>query len=302
MKSPNIQDANKLLIVIVTFNSKDLIDQCLKSVFENLTKWKFAVCVVDNGSRDGTQDHIRKNFPETILLQNQNNLGYSYANNQGIKHIKSDYVLLLNSDTIVPKNAFQKMVDFLERDENIGVIGPKLVRLNGAMDPACRRMLPSHLDYVLWIFGLLRKLPQNRIFGHYNLTFLDPNETTDVDSVSGAFLLARRTAIEKVGLLDEIFFFYGEDIDWCYRFKLNNWRVVYCPEVTVIHLKGGSSRKTTQSLIYHFYRSNVILYKKYGSKKTFFLINWILLFLTWCKFILSYIYNYFLPDEKKRVA
>lgn len=293
---------NKLLIVIVTYNSISLIDECLRSIFTNETSWKFEICVVDNGSNDGTTTYINSHFPNVFLLQNQINLGFAAANNQGIKHIDSEYVLLLNSDTILTQNALQKIMDYAESDEKIGVIGPKLIRLDGKIDPACRRMLPNHIDYILWLLGLLRKSPKNKIFGHYNLTYLDPDEVTEVDSVSGAFLLAKRVAIQKVGLLDENFFFYGEDIDWCYRFKLNNWKVIYYPKIIVTHLKGGSSRKTTQSLIYHFYRSNIILYKKYGSKKTLFLFSWILIFLTWCKFVVSYIYNYFLQDEKKRVA
>ncbi|MBI4707587.1 MAG: glycosyltransferase family 2 protein [Candidatus Omnitrophica bacterium] len=301
MKEISTQNT-KISIVIVTYNAINLIDQCLKSVFDNKTKWDFTVCVVDNGSNDGTPDHIQQDFPNIDLIRNRNNLGYAHANNQGITHTQSDYVLLLNPDTIIPQNTFQALVDLLESDQGIGIVSPKLVRLNGEMDLACRRMFPDHLDFLLGVLGVLRKFPKNRILGHYNLTFLDPNETTEVDAVAGAFLLARRVAIDKVGLLDETFFMYGEDIDWCYRFKLNGWRVIYYPKVVVTHYKGETSKRFSHHVIYHFYRSNALLYKKYLSKKTPFIINWILYSANWINFSVSYIYNYFLPKDKKRVA
>ena len=293
----------KLAVVIVTFNDKELVDECLKSVFNNKTnEWKFTVWVVDNGSSDGTPDYIQQKFPEVNIIRNQSNFGYPRANNQGINSTFSQYVLLLNPDTEIPQNTFQELIDLLDVDDSIGIVGPKLIRRNGELDFACRRMFPNYLDYLLILLGLARKFPKNKVLGRYNLTYLDPNENTDVDSVAGAFLMARRDAIEKVGRLDESFFIYWEDIDWCYRFRLNGWRVFYCPKVTVLHHKGGTSKRFSHYLIYHFYRSNTILYNKYIASHTFFVFNWIMYAVLWTKFGISYIRNFLLPANKKRVA
>jgi hypothetical protein len=293
----------RLAIVIVTFNDKELVSPCLKSVFNNKSRgWSFTVCVVDNGSSDGTPEYIQQNFPEVNLIRNQSNLGYPNANNKGIKNTSSQYVLLLNPDTEIPQNTFQELIGLLDADDSIGIVGPKLIRRNGELDFACRRMFPNYLDYLLILLGLARKFPESKVLGRYNLTYLNPDESTDVDSVAGAFLMARRDAIEKIGLLDESFFIYGEDIDWCYRFRLNGWRVFYYPKVTVLHHKGGTSKRFSHYLIYHFYRSNTILYNKYIAKRTFFVFNWLMYGVLWIKFCISYVHNLLLPSDKKRVA
>ncbi len=292
----------KLSVIIVTFNNKKLVDACLRSVYNNKTRWSFDVWVVDNESKDGTPEYIQKKFSKVKIIKNRSNLGYAKANNQGINCTKSKYILLLNPDTEIPENTFESLINLLDKDKSIGVIGPKLIRSNGELDYACRRMFPNCLDYFLLLLGLARKFSKSKIFGRYNLTYLDPNKISDVDSVAGAFLMARYEAIEKVGKLDENFFMYGDDIDWCYRFKLNSWRVVYFPKIVVLHHKGGTTKRYSHYLIYHFYRSNTILYKKHIAKRTFFIINWLVYVLLWMKFVISYLYNLLLPSDKKRVA
>jgi len=292
----------KLAVIIVTYNDMELIGPCLRSVFENKADWAYGVWVIDNGSRDGTVAFIQRNFPMVQVVENHANLGYTQANNIGIKCTRSEYILLLNPDTVLPTDALVRAISEVDRNEDIGVLGPKLIRPNGSLDFACRRMFPSYLDFCLLLLGLARKFPRSRILGHYNLTYLDANQMADVDSVAGAFLLARRSAVEDVGLLDEAFFIYGDDIDWCYRFRLRGWRVLYFPQITVMHRKGGTSRRTSGPLIFQFYRSNTLLYNKHVAGRTFILLNLIMYLLICLKFVLSYSYNLLLPQTRKRVA
>jgi len=210
--------------------------------------------------------------------------------------------LLLNPDTEISTNTIEELVDLMDRESDIGVVGPKLIRPSGEMDYACRRMFPGLADYALWILNLYRKFPQNRTIGRYNLLYLDPDKAVDVDSVAGACLLARRTAVEQIGLLDETYFIYGEDLDWCYRFILGGWRVHYYPKVVVLHHKGGTSRHHSARLIVQFYRSNLRLYRKFVADEVPLVINWAVYTAILIRGFVSYLYNLALPSERKRVA
>jgi len=170
--------------------------------------------------------------------------------------------LLLNADTELPPDALARVVAFADANRDIGVVGPKLVRPDGTLDLACRRSFPTPMVSAYHMLGLARLFPKSRIFGRYNLTYLDENEGAEVDSVVGAFMLVRREAIRDVGLLDDTFFMYGEDLDWAYRLKAAGWRVYYYPEVTVLHVKRASSRQNPRSKV-EFWRSMEIFYRKH---------------------------------------
>ena len=262
-------------IVIVSYNTKDLLRRCLESVFAS-TNVTFTVCVVDNGSTDGSGTMVKDEFSQVNLITNDENVGYPAANNQGLKCIgfrqdgydrAPDYGLLLNPDTEMQPDVLSKVIGYAHNNTSIGVLGPKLVRLDGTLDMACRRSFPSPAISFYRLVGLSKLFPKHRIFGQYNLTFLDEDEIAEVDSVVGAFMLVRKQAIEQVGYLDEAFFMYGEDLDWAYRIKQAGYRVIYYPEVTVLHIKRASSRQFPRSKV-EFWRAMEIFYRKYYAVNT----------------------------------
>lgn len=262
-------------IVIVSYNTKDLLRRCLESVFasDNVT---YTVCVVDNASTDGTVQMVRDEFPQVHLIANENNMGYPAGNNQGLAHIgfhesgfstAPDYALLLNPDTEMEPDVLEKVIAYANNDTTIGIIGPKLVRLDGSLDKACRRSFPTPEVSFYRLIGLSSLFPKHRRFGKYNLTFLDEDTIAEVDAVVGAFMLVRKYAIQKVGLLDESFFMYGEDLDWAYRIKAAGYRVIYYPEVTVLHVKRASSKQFPRARV-EFWRAMEIFYRKYYADTT----------------------------------
>jgi len=267
-------------IVIVSYRTRDLLRECLRSVYASRGSFTFEVCVVDNASADGSADMVAAEFPQAKLIANEENIGYPAANNQGLKAFgfrdsrfgESEsppprFALLLNSDTEVPPDALARMLDFMNERQEAGVAGPKLVRPDGSLDLACRRSFPTPEVSFYRMTGLSRLFPRSRRFGQYNLTYLDPDQLTEVDSVVGAFMLVRGEAIQQVGLLDETFFMYGEDLDWAYRIKDAGWRIYYNPAVTVLHVKKASTRQNPRAQI-EFYRAMTIFYRKHFAAQT----------------------------------
>lgn len=274
-----------LAVVIVNYNVSELLRHCLHSVFDSKHSLTVAVCVVDNNSPDESASMVRQNFPRVQLIENNNNVGYPAANNQGmmllgVNHREASkrprYVLLLNPDTEVPSDAFANLVSYLDRNQEVGVVGPKLIMPDGKLDLACRRSFPTPEISFYRMSGLSRIFPHSRQFGRYNMTFLDEDQLSEVDSVVGACMMVRRSAIEKVGLMDERFWMYGEDLDWAKRIKDAGWKVVYYPEVTVLHVKRASSRQNRRAEM-EFYRAMLIFYYKHYRDYTPFYLHWLIL-------------------------
>ena len=281
-----------LAIVIVNYNTRDHLRNCLESLRQTVGEMHQQVIVVDNSSSDGSTAMVHSEHPWIhLLIEAEHNGGYAFANNLGLKaigygaddsaalpHVRPKalprYVLLLNADTVVPKGALSNMVAFMDANGDVGVAGPKLVREDGSLDKACRRSFPTPQISFYRLTGLGRVFPKSRRFGRYNLDYLDVDAQADVDSVVGAFMLIRSVALEQAGLLDEAFFMYGEDLDLCYRIKQHGWRVVYNPEVTVLHVKGAASRKHSRRAIAAFYDSMRIFHNKHYRSRSFFLVNW----------------------------
>jgi N-acetylglucosaminyl-diphospho-decaprenol L-rhamnosyltransferase len=262
-------------IVIVNWNTRDLLRNCLKSVYAS-EGVSVEVVIVDNASTDGSQDMVRTEFPHSELIVSEVNGGYPYANNLGLRALgfaKGDaiaaprYALLLNPDTVLPPHGLQQMVAFMDADSRIGVAGPKLVMPDGRLDLACRRSFPTPEVSAYRMTGLSKLFPGSRRFGRYNLTYLDPDTASEVDSVVGAYMQVRREAIAEVGLLDEVYFMYAEDLDWAYRVKKAGWTVWYNPAVTVLHIKRAASRKSKKAQR-EFYRSMLIFYRRYYRQTT----------------------------------
>ena len=249
-----------LSISIVNWNTKDLLRDCLESVFKSKGALNYEVFVVDNASVDGSTQMVKKRFPQAKLIENRENLGFSKANNQALRKSKGRYFLLLNSDVIVSSNTLKKMVEFMDEHAKAGVAGCRLVDSDGTPQP-------SYGDFhslAKVVTG--RLIPTNfteKWLGRYIRPHRDSQEAREVDWVSGAFLVARREAIDEVGMLDENIFMYFEDDDWCYRMKQRGWRVYFVPQAQAVHLFGKSiervrHRISVQSVAskYYFYRKH----------------------------------------------
>ncbi len=271
------EDMLDLGIVITNYNTRDLLRTCLHSVYASQGNFSFETCVVDNASSDGSADMVADEFPQVHLIANAKNVGYPAANNQGLRafgfteHPQSTnppaFALLLNSDTELPPDALAGMLNFLADHPEAGAAGPKLVLPDGSLDLACRRSFPTPEVSFYRMTGLSRLFPQSPRFAQYNLTYLDPDQVTEVDSIVGAFMMVRAEAIHQVGLMDESFFMYGEDLDWAYRIKNAGWRIYYNPSVHVLHIKRASTRQNPRAQV-EFYRAMDIFYRKHYAEQT----------------------------------
>jgi N-acetylglucosaminyl-diphospho-decaprenol L-rhamnosyltransferase len=268
-------------IVIVNYNTRDLLRDCLRSLPEAGRGLAFRTTVVDNLSSDGSAEMVRAEFPDVTILEPGRNGGYAFANNIGLREMGFGvgaaalprYALLLNPDTVVPPEGLTRMVAFMDAHPDVGVAGPKLVRPDGSFDRACRRSFPTPEVSFYRLTGLSRLFPRSRRFGRYNLSYLDVDEQADVDAVVGAFMLMRGEALERAGPLDEAFFMYGEDLDLCYRIKALGWRVVYNPSVVVLHVKGAASRQASRRSINAFYDAMRVFHDKHYRARSAFLVN-----------------------------
>lgn len=257
-----------LSVVIVNYNTKALLRDCLRSVLDSRGLNGLDVIVVDNASTDGSADMVREEFPQVRLIASPVNGGYSYANNLGLRAAQpSRYYLLLNPDTVVPPSALADMVAYMDSRPDAGVAGPRLVLADGSLDLACRRGFPAPMVSLYRLSGLSRLFPKSTRFGRYNMTFLDPDDEAEVDSVVGAFMMVRAEAMEQAGLLDETFFMYGEDLDWAYRIRQKGWKVYYNPAVTVLHYKRAASRHSRRAQ-FEFQRAMYIFYRKHYAATT----------------------------------
>lgn len=278
-----------LAVIILNYNTRDLLRACLRTVYASQGALSFDVCVVDNASPDGSAAMVRTEFPQATLIASDRNGGFSYGNNLGLRHfgfadqpgagdlsITPRYVLLLNPDTEVPPTALADMVAFMDRRPSCGVTGCKLVRPDGSLDLACRRAFPSPEVSAYRMVGLSKLFPKSPRFARYNMTFLDPDLLTEVDAVVGAFMVVRGMAIHQIGLLDEAFFMYGEDLDWAFRIKQIGWQVWYNPAVTVLHVKEAASKSSLKAR-QEFYRAMEIFYCKHYEATTPRPVHWLIL-------------------------
>jgi len=267
----------KLSIVIVNYNVEHFLEQCLYSVRKAVKDLKAEVFVVDNNSVDGSLRMLREKFPEVILIANKDNLGFSKANNQAIRLSKGEYVLLLNPDTVVEDDTFTKVVDFMDAHPDAGGLGVKMVDGKGNFLPESKRGLPTPATAFYKIFGFAKIFPRSKRFSKYHLGYLDKNQTHEVDVLAGAFMLMRKSVLDEVGLLDEAFFMYGEDIDLSYRITLGGYKNYYFSETRIIHYKGEGTKKSSVNYVFVFYNAMIIFARKHFSQKsasTFtFLIN-----------------------------
>lgn len=257
----------KLSVVIVNYNVRHFLEQCLNSVFTALKNIESEVFVVDNNSVDGSCAMVGEKFGNVKLIANKKNLGFSAANNQAIHEAKGEYILLLNPDTVVQEDTFSKVVAFMDSHADAGGLGVKMIDGKGRFLPESKRGLPTPAVAFYKIFGLSRLFPKSKRFGQYHLSYLDNKKTHKVEVLSGAFMLLRKTVIDRIGALDEEYFMYGEDIDLSYRITQAGFSNYYFPETTIIHYKGESTKKGSINYVLVFYRAMIIFARKHFSTK-----------------------------------
>ena len=256
----------KLSVVIVNYNVKHFLEQCLNSVAAAAKHCETEVFVVDNNSVDGSCNMLREKFPWVKLIENKKNYGFSYANNQAIRQSNGEYVLLLNPDTVIEEDTLKSVCDFMDTHPDAGGLGVKMIDGKGRFLPESKRGLPTPKVAFYKIFGLSKLFPKSKKFGKYHLTYLDKDEIHKVDVLSGAFMLLRAETLKKVGLLDETFFMYGEDIDLSYRITLGGYNNYYFPKTTIIHYKGESTKKGSVNYVVVFYNAMKIFARKHFSE------------------------------------
>lgn len=274
-------------IVIVNWNTRELLRRCLETVLASEGAFRFRVVVVDNASDDDSAAMVQRDFSQVELIASPENVGYPRGNNLGLRLLGYSgagdvavdaprYALLLNPDTELPPSALCRMLRFMDSRPDIGAAGPKLVLSDGSLDLACRRGFPTPMVSFYHFSRLAKVFPQNRRFARYNMTFADENRDLEVDSVVGAYMQVRKTAIERVGLLDEDFFMYGEDLDWAYRIKQTGYKIWYHSDVAVRHVKRASSSRSSRAQ-FEFWRAMLIFYRKHYRRQTVLPVHLVIL-------------------------
>ncbi|MFT6715724.1 MAG: GT2 family glycosyltransferase [Saprospiraceae bacterium] len=257
----------KLSVIIVNYNVQYFLEQCLHSVFDATKNVETEVFVVDNNSVDGSTAMVKLKFPQVKLIESKINTGFSKGNNIAIKESCGEYVLLLNPDTLVEEDTFEKVVDFMDKHPVGGGLGVKMVDGKGVFLPESKRSLPTPLVAFYKIFGLSNLFPKSKRFGRYHLGHLSNEENHEVEILSGAFMMLRKSVLDKVGLLDEQFFMYGEDVDLSYRIIKEGYKNYYCADTRIIHYKGESTKKSSVNYVFIFYNAMIIFAKKHFSNK-----------------------------------
>lgn len=257
-----------LSIVIVSYNVKHYLEQCLHSIYRSECPYTFEVFVVDNQSVDGSMAYLRERFPQVRFIENTENAGFARANNQAIRQAQGRYVLLLNPDTILAEQTLADSVRLMESRPEVGGLGVRMLRTDGSFALESRRGLPTPFVAFCKMSGLQRLFPYSRTFGKYYMRYLDEREVNEIEIISGAYMMLRHEALDKVGLLDETFFMYGEDIDLSYRLLKSGYVNCYLPS-PILHYKGESTEKSSFRYVYTFYKAMQIFFNKHFRRYGF---------------------------------
>lgn len=259
----------RLAIVIVNYNSLRYLLDCLESLQRYAPAVDFGVVVVDNASSDPCDlSLIESRFPQTRLIRHEQNLGFSRGCNRGIRELDAEYYLLLNPDSLLHEGTIDRCLEFLSSRPEVGILGCRVLNPDGTLQRACRRRIPRPGSALFRLLGLNRLFPRSRLFGAYNFEDRPPDRSHQVEAVSGSFLLFRHEVLETSGFLDEEFFLYGEDLDFCYRAAKAGWKIYYFADAVVTHMKRGSSSTDPHLANYHFYDAMRIFYRKHFQERS----------------------------------
>jgi len=291
-----------LSVCIVTFHARDLLRDCLRSLCEHTTL-DYEVIVVDNGSQDGVGTMLQQEFPRNLLRQvqfveNDTNLGYTYPMNQALRLAQGRYLLQLNPDTLILPQSLDRLVDFLEAHPQAGICSPKVLNSDHTLQKPCRRGESTPWAVLTYFLGLSALFPKSKLFGQYLMSYMDEDETHLAAGVSGSCMLIRRAVIEQIGYLDERFFAYQEDADFCFQARHAGWQIYYVPTSQIIHLGGhGGSRVQPYRSIYEWHKSYFLYYRKNLARNYFFLFNWLYYLAMALKLLVALTINFLRKDK-----
>jgi len=252
-------------IIIVNWNAREALHNCLKSVYEHGDEVDYEIIVVDNASTDGSVEMVKKTWPGVILVENSENIGFARANNIGIRQSASQYVCLINSDVVILKECIRNLVEFMDQNPHIGMTGPRILNPDRTLQPSCRHF-PSIWNNICQALALNLLFPKSRFFSGPFMNYWAHDTIRKVDTVGGMFWMVRRKAIDEIGLLDEDFFLYGEDIDWCRRLTMAGWDVMFYPEAEAIHLGGGSSSNAPIRFYLEMQKADLQYWRKHRGR------------------------------------
>ncbi len=256
-----------ITIIIVNYNVKEFLANCLRSV-ENASRGLNTECiVVDNASKDGSLEFLKNRFKDVRYIENSENYGFGKANNQAIREAKGKYTLLLNPDTLLQEDTLRVLIRHMDENSDCGACGCKIVNPDGTFAPESRRTVPTISTALFKASGLTALFPESRLFGRYYESWKNENEPGEIEVLSGSFMFFRSSALKEAGGFDERFFMYAEDIDLCYRVRKNGWRIDYVPETSIIHYKGESSKQNNMQYVRHFNRSLYLFFEKHYSSR-----------------------------------
>ncbi len=277
-------------VIIVNYNVKEFLHNSIESIIKSSHGFNTEIIVVDNASSDGSAEYILKSFPDVKVIANKENLGFGKANNQALEIAKGKFLVIINPDTIVKEDSFRKVIEFFNNTPDAGMAGCKVLNPDGSLQLACRRSYPGPWVSFTKVTGLSNLFPKSRLFAQYNLTYLDENQTYEVDAISGSFMVLKREAYEKTGGFDPQFFMYGEDLDLCFRVKKAGYKVYYLHTTEIIHYKGESTKRSPIDETKHFYKAMSVFVNKHMSASLF--INIILRTAIFLRRIIAFINIY----------
>jgi GT2 family glycosyltransferase len=259
---------------IVSYKVRNLLKDCLDSLYQNPPSGPFEVIVVDNCSEDGTVAMLREAYPQVRVVENSANHGYTRPMNQALRLSTGRFLVQLNPDTLVLPGAFDSLAQFMDTHPEAGICTPKVLNRDGTLQKQCRRSAARPWDAITYFSGLSRRFPKSPLFSRYLMTYLDEDEINQVEAVSGSCMVIRREVVEQIGYLDELFFAYQEDADFCFRARTAGWKIYYVPSGQIIHYGGqGGSKVEVYRSIYQWHRSYFLYYRKHLAKDYFFLLN-----------------------------
>lgn len=288
----------RLSICIVNYQARQLLRDCLESIYQNPPPGLFECIVVDNHSNDGTQEMLKADFPDVNLIVNPQNLGYTFPMNQALKAANGRYLLQLNPDTLIHPQAFTRMIDFMEKHPDVGICSPKVLNDDGSMQKPCRRGESRPLAVIGYFTHLGKLFPKNHRLNEYLMSYMDENEIHAVAGVAGSCMLIRREVVDQIGYLDERFFAYQEDADFCFRTRQAGWKVYYYPEAQITHFGGlGGSRVQPYRSIYEWHRSYFLYYRKNLARDYWFVFNYMYYLVMLLKLAITLLINLFRKEK-----
>lgn len=275
-----------LSIVLVNWNTRDYLLGALKSIYDSTPSIAFEVIVVDNASSDGSAEAVAREYPTVTLIANRANEGYARANNQGLEASTGTCVLLLNPDVVLPKGGLDRAVEVLESRPEVGALGVRLVNPDGSPQRSVRGF-PTPMSVVWEATGLSRLLPNSPVFGAYRMSWFTYDREAEVEQPMGTFLLIRREAIEQVGPLDERFTIFFNEVDWCFRARRQGWKILFTPEVEVVHYGGSSTKQVSAKMAWESRRGLLDYYRKHYPSPLFLPVLWLAAAASWVQAFLA---------------